>query len=1474
MADDRLNIEITSNAESARKSLSNLAKEAERVGKATKGIDGKGLKNAAESAGEAAKETSTLAKEATKAKKELGTLRANIDTSSLKAASNTMQKELQSLSDTKIAPKVVIPKELENIKRKIQEATGLSNDARQRLMAKANESLKVSSPNADANSDELIIRRGQLRAQILEDALEHELELVSATKEEGKAAEDAAAKYKEKLQAYSDAAARMRELTGGARERYYAPLGRSIGVKDFLDGNNPLEGSGGADAMENAAAKSESALGRIQNALGQFKAALTSADKGIGSLSRSFAGVALKIGGNAFEGLVAGAKKAGSAVVSLAKRMASTNMKAFGKEMQFVSGATKALAVGIGVLGAKLAALPFKPLTNQLSKFGGGVKEAVGNATKTFNHGLKQVLKYAFGFRTLFYAVRALRSAVVEAFGNLAHSSEETNASLSLLSSRLEQTKNSLATAFAPILEVVTPILDRFMQYIIAALNSVGQFFATLSGKSTWQKANLQMKDYAASTDKTKKSTKEAKEATDELKKSLMGFDKINKLDDPNKSSSKSSSGNTDKDSPDYAGMFTKETVDTGISDFAKMVKKAWEDSDFTEVGKIIGEKLANALNNIPWKKIQSLAGKFGKSFATFINGLVSVKELAKALGKTIGEAINTIFTAANEFIKNIDAKKIGEFLADLMNEAVSTIKWDKIADTLATAANKKFEALATWADKFNFKALGQAIATLIYDTLSKINWDQAKEAFENLGKGLGEALNEVITPKVFGEIGETLAEALNTAIVGAHALIKEIKWDQWGESLAEAINRFFDKFDFKEAGVTFADFVNGLVDFLRSALQNTKWETVGAKLVELVKSAISHLDIGDITGLFFDTADAILKAVTGAIGAIDWKELPGKVVGGMVAMLKGVPWKNHFETVGKLIGTGFAATINLLQGLGDVLGDIGTQIKDWFVERMTKAGYSKDKTLAQNGKAIIVGIFNGIVDFFKSVGSWIKANILDPFVTGFKNTFGIHSPASEPTIVDLGKNLIEGIFNGIIDWFKGIGAWLKAHVVDPLVAAWENLTGGKSVIDVGVGLIKAGWETVMGWFKGLGEGVISVSHDILMFLKNGWGKAQDWFDKEYQKGKEAVGNAIIHLKEGWKNAQQWFETKFKEGKEAIGNAIISLKEGWKSIQDWFKTKFKEGKDAIGNAIISLKEGWKSAQDWFKSKFSEGKEAIGNAIISLKEGWTNAQNWFKQKFNEAGDVVGEAIINLKEGWKARWNSIQDWFEGMFGRDKQADGTIEMGFKSTFASVISWFTDTFCRWGTPKAGDAEVNLVSSYSSLTEWFRKKFGSWFSDPEVDVKVGFTDEYTSSIGIQQWFNWYHGSGSMPWVKVKVYYESDGGYAKAEGGVLHGKTWHKIPQYAGGAAPTHGSVFIAGEAGAEAVGHINGRTEVLNQSQMASVMYEAVARGMIEAIASTGGNTTDVHVHLDGDAQNLFKLVQREADNYSNMTGLPAFNY
>lgn len=70
----------------------------------------------------------------------------------------------------------------------------------------------------------------------------------------------------------------------------------------------------------------------------------------------------------------------------------------------------------------------------------------------------------------------------------------------------------------------------------------------------------------------------------------------------------------------------------------------------------------------------------------------------------------------------------------------------------------------------------------------------------------------------------------------------------------------------------------------------------------------------------------------------------------------------------------------------------------------------------------------------------------------------------------------------------------------------------------------------------------------------------------------------------------------------------------------------------------------------------------------------------------------------------------------------------------------------------------------------------------------------------------------------------------KANGGIFSHGSWKDIPQYANGGAPSHGSVFFAGENGAEIVGHVGGRTEVLNQSQIASAIYEAVVSAMSNA--------------------------------------------
>ena len=110
-------------------------------------------------------------------------------------------------------------------------------------------------------------------------------------------------------------------------------------------------------------------------------------------------------------------------------------------------------------------------------------------------------------------AFSGVMSGIKAGFDNLAQYSNGTNSCLSVLWGSLIRLQNSLATAFNPILTVITPILSRFIDLISTAITYVGMFFGYLAGNKTYTKALTVQKDYAASLDKTAKSTKKATKA-------------------------------------------------------------------------------------------------------------------------------------------------------------------------------------------------------------------------------------------------------------------------------------------------------------------------------------------------------------------------------------------------------------------------------------------------------------------------------------------------------------------------------------------------------------------------------------------------------------------------------------------------------------------------------------------------------------------------------------------------------------------------------------------------------------------------------------------------------------------------------------------------------------------------------------------------------------------------------------------------
>ena len=98
-----------------------------------------------------------------------------------------------------------------------------------------------------------------------------------------------------------------------------------------------------------------------------------------------------------------------------------------------------------------------------------------------------------------------------------------------------------------------------------------------------------------------------------------------------------------------------------------------------------------------------------------------------------------------------------------------------------------------------------------------------------------------------------------------------------------------------------------------------------------------------------------------------------------------------------------------------------------------------------------------------------------------------------------------------------------------------------------------------------------------------------------------------------------------------------------------------------------------------------------------------------------------------------------------------------------------------------------------------------------------------------------------------------------------------KLPQYATGGFPEDG-LFMANHS--ELVGKFsNGKTAVANNAQITQGIEEAAYRGMMRALSSSdiGGRAT---FEIVGDPNGMFRVMQKQANQYTKSTGRNAFGY
>lgn len=710
-----------------------------------------------------------------------------------------------------------------------------------------------------------------------------------------------------------------------------------------------------------------------------------------------------------------------------------------------------------------LAGMAKKSIINGLKKLGNAIAN-VGKRSKGANvslsGGFKTMLKYGLGIRSLFVLFNKLRNAIKEGFGALAEQDAAFGQTVNNFKNALTNLKMSFAAAFAPIAEVVLPLLTSLINGLSMTISKIGQLIAALTGKSTYKRAINNQTNLANGANAATDAMSDEKKAAEKAQKTLAGFDDVEILQDNKSNASNNNAGTA------TGGGFTELPIENQFKSLADSLKEMWKNADFTELGRMLGQGLKDALDKIPWDYIKSVAARLGKSLATLINGFLEVPGLFTAIGNAIAQGINTIFTFLDAFVTNFHWASLGKAIKDLILGMLNNIDWPLIYHTIATFGAGIGTALETALDNPEiwtaiFTTISNGLNAIIYGIdsfLKAVNW-------ASLGANIGTGLNNGVEAFDWNALSQTLIDLVNGAFDLWYNFVTTFDFFKFGSHIGTALSNAVKGIDWAKGGASVAQTINGLFSALSGFIQATDWKALGKAVIDAIAGFFGNLDWATVGELLSAAVVGLLNFLSGAIEEIDWTQLPGKIVDAIGTFLKAFDWTSVAQAVGELIGAAFVALI-----------EVGGKL--W-------------ETLKGVGKNIMEGGFQGIKEALVGVGTWIKTNIFDPFIAGFKAAFGIESPAT--TMVPLGGYIIKGMLKGIIDGLANIGTWIKTNITDPFVNGVKSMFGldGKesALVSVGKNLIEGLKSGLLGAMNGIGDWISNnITGPICGFFKNLFG--------------------------------------------------------------------------------------------------------------------------------------------------------------------------------------------------------------------------------------------------------------------------------------------------------------------------------------------------------------------------------------------------
>lgn len=682
-----------------------------------------------------------------------------------------------------------------------------------------------------------------------------------------------------------------------------------------------------------------------------------------------------------------------------------------------------------------------------LGKRLGGLAQNFTSTTNSANNAsfsIGRMVGMSILYSTVFGMISKVNSGIMTGINNLAQYSSATNASISSMMSALTQLQNSLATAFAPILSVVAPILTAFMNMLSKAITYIGMFIAALTGQKSFTRAKAVQEDYAASLNKTSSGANKAakatknnanatKKANKEIQTYLSGLDEVRQYQKEKDNDTPSSStpsaggggGGGGYTGPSIGDMFEKVPIESSIADIAKKIKDLIKKEDWEGLGAYIAsginkglQKIYNAIN---WNNVGPKITYFVNAFTRTFNSLVDHIDW-DLMGRTVGAGINTIVNTLNLLIEGIDWKNLGAKIGIGINGMFNEVNWKNVGRLFANRINIPFQMLAG---------------------------------------------------------------AVNT-----------LNWAKIGKSIGDALNGAIEQIDVKSISFGISGLALGILTTLENALDTTNWSLLGTKLAQL----LTGIDWVGILVKAISVAGKALNALT-SLGTSFMDNLAKGITNGTQQFIsKGLSALTNFtanlrSNAGKLVDSGLHLMLNLAKGIANAMPDIIKNVPQIVINIAGVINDNAPKILVAGVQLIAIllkGLIQSIPTLIANVPKIVQAivsvftaynwlSLGKSLITGLKN--GIMGAKSNAV------NAIKNVYSSLVNGIKNLPSKLKEIGTNGVKNVGSGITGKLSTVKTAAGKIIT---YAVNGIKGLPSSLATKAKDAVVKMKDKFTKV-DW---------------------------------------------------------------------------------------------------------------------------------------------------------------------------------------------------------------------------------------------------------------------------------------------------------------------------------------------------------------------------------------------